>query len=261
MAAHAPKRARGRLQKLARLEEDTGTATSSTSSELLFDSEQARDLVTQWCWGEISAPGLQRAAALAYNDQKTLLRQVRCSVDMAQSSLRILASLGTHGRHEQNIKPELLRLLGAHVLSEPYVSPVPMALAKPGKDVEIGQVPFPIFLPHETFASYYSKPAKFSRLFFGGGTVECLAAFWGEVKARKDPRLENLGTLSEPQWEQKTIPLMLHGDAVPCLKIGKAGGKSFDVYSMQGVMSEGATRDKNIYIRLVRVFESQWRFW
>ena len=60
--------------------------------------------------------------------------------------------------------------------------------------------------------------------------------------------------MGAPDWDKTTVPLMLHGDAAPCLAVGKAGSKSFDVCSMQGVLSEGPTREVKLY--LFGLFES-----
>ena len=49
-------------------------------------------------------------------------------------------------------------------------------------------------------------------------------------------------------WESCNVPLMLHGDAVPCVAVGKANSKSFDVYSVQGLFSSGPTKEVKLYI-------------
>ncbi len=43
------------------------------------------------------------------------------------------------------------------------------------------------------------------------------------------------------------VPIMIHGDAVPCISIGHAGTKSFDVQSWQGVLCLEATLKAKVY--------------
>ena len=47
--------------------------------------------------------------------------------------------------------------------------------------------------------------------------------------------------LSKPRWQYRAIPLSFHGDAVPCMRVGKAGSDSFDAYSWQGLLGAGST--------------------
>ncbi len=42
-------------------------------------------------------------------------------------------------------------------------------------------------------------------------------------------------------WEHRAIPLSFHGDGVPVVGIGRAGAKSLDTYSYQGVLANGST--------------------
>jgi hypothetical protein len=60
--------------------------------------------------------------------------------------------------------------------------------------------------------------------------------------------------MDRPGWKECAVPYMVHTDAVPCVTIGKAGGKSFDVLSWQGVFGKGTT----LYVKLLiyGIFES-----
>ena len=46
---------------------------------------------------------------------------------------------------------------------------------------------------------------------------------------------------SRPNWASLACPISIHGDGVPCVGVGKAGSKSFDVYSYQGILARGTT--------------------
>ena len=47
------------------------------------------------------------------------------------------------------------------------------------------------------------------------------------------PRLLNHWVRSKDNWKANTIPILLHGDAVPVFQVGKAAAQSFDTYSVQ----------------------------
>ena len=49
-------------------------------------------------------------------------------------------------------------------------------------------------------------------------------------------------------WKSTACAISLHMDAVPCLKIGKPGTKSFMVISLQGIVAHGRTVDVKHYI-------------
>ena len=44
------------------------------------------------------------------------------------------------------------------------------------------------------------------------------------------------------------MPLCVHGDAVPCLSTRKAGTQSFDVFSMEGLLSTGSTKTVKLFV-------------
>lgn len=93
-------------------------------------------------------------------------------------------------------------------------------------------------LPHEVFHHYYHhKKDKFVELFLGGNEGKP-TEFWTEVLSRKDPRLQDHDMVkNRDDWLTKAIPISYHGDAVPCLAIGKSGTKSFDVISWQPTLA------------------------
>ena len=49
------------------------------------------------------------------------------------------------------------------------------------------------------------------------------------------------------------MPLCVHGDAVPCLSTREAGTQSFDVFSMEGLLSTGSTKTVKLFVR--KMFE------
>ena len=109
-------------------------ATASDSSKPAthrFDSEQAFGLVKDWCWGMVSAAGLQKQCGAAYRDQIALLQGVGLTPALASSSLATFAGIGSDGRHANNMRRDLERALGDPHMPEPMYLNVPMHSTKP----------------------------------------------------------------------------------------------------------------------------------
>lgn len=209
----------------------------------VFDSELALLLLKQWSWGHKSAHQVQLESQAAYQDQVNLLTRLGLSIEYASESLRRMGSVGSHGKHEQNCKRDLVRLLGKPSFPEPYVGPVPQLILKPRPgDAQVQEAPFPINDIHELFSLLWHKhPQEFAVNFLGGGGRENLEQFWAGVVERRDPRLTDHPMLRKPGWQRSAVPIMVHGDAVPVVAVGKAGTRSLDVFSFQGVLAHGSS--------------------
>ena len=216
-----------------------------------FDSEQAFASVSRWCWGLDSATDVQRDCASAYRDQIRLLTGLGIDAAHASKSLAALAALGAHGRHKSNIKGQLVTLLGDPRIPEPHFEDVPMLKPKPAPGEPLVEtISFPILLPHEQFAYlYHNHPERFRAIFLNGEpAAEVLPVFWKQAIRIRDPRLQHHPMCADRQWTKQCVPLSLHGDAAPCVAVGHTGTKSFDVYSMQGLLSQGSTKDVKVYL-------------
>ena len=130
-------------------------------------------------------------------------------------------------------------------MCEATVFAVPMQVSKPKHgDKPIQEKPFPVLAPHEVFAYLFEHDKKrFYNLFMNadeeGGRLK---RFWDAGVKRKDPRI--VGHDMETRhagWRTKAVPIMVHGDGVPCVRVGKSGSKSFDTYSWQSVLARGST--------------------
>ena len=113
-------------------------------------------------------------------------------------------------------------------------------------------VDFPVLLPHQIFAHLHQvHPLLFKKLYMGDcndqGMHTKLEEFWTTVQASQDPRLDGHPMKSIPRWQQRPLPLSLHGDAVPVDKVGKAGTKSMDVYSTFGLLGRDSTTILELY--------------
>ncbi len=99
----------------------------------------------------------------------------------------------------------------------------------------------PMFLPHLTMAYLWQHHReRFMYLFCGPeGGFDRIEGFWKEVVKRRDPRIQMHPMCHVDGWLRKALPISLHGDAVPCVSVGKAASKSYDAYSWEGLLSSG----------------------
>ena len=99
----------------------------------------------------------------AHMDQQELLKRVGMNTDFACGNLRDLGGLGTSGRHKNNVRKELVHLLGETDMPEPLCEFVPMQVLKTDSGVPgMQRVEFPVLLPHEVFAHlYHQHPCRF----------------------------------------------------------------------------------------------------
>ena len=214
--------------------------------ELTWDNQLVLLLVSQSAWGLLSAVSVQQEAHAAYEDQVKLLRRLGVSIEFSDSILKTLAELGSKGKYEGNIKRDLMAAIGYPQMPEAIEFAVPMRITKPkdGGSAVVQEKPFPVLAPHEVFAYLFENDKKrFYKLFMNAdGENDNLKGFWDEVVKRKDPRvIDHDMQTRHASWRSKAVPIMVHGDGVPCVRVGKAGTKSFDTYSWQAVLARGST--------------------
>ena len=206
-------------------------------------SSLAQHLLSSWSWGHISSAEVQKYAFHAHADEVALLTSLGLSADQAHADLKHLAELGQEGRDTGNLHVQLLNYLGNAAIPPPFWHRVPMAhsktSARDGHDPNHRMVDFPVFLPHVVFAYYHSThKARFEELFLGSFAAPAQRQqFWEELERRGDPRIleHPIRRGDRRDWRSLCIPLSLHGDGVPVLRVGKAGNQSFEAYSMQSL--------------------------
>ena len=110
---------------------------------------------------------------------------------------------------------------------------------------KITNLKMPFFFPHLTIAHLYGNDRhEFDRLMFCG-TPDNLETFWSEVEARADPRLIDHPMAKRVNWKRKAVPIFLHGDDVPVVRVGKPGTASLSNCSWQPLL----TRGRSLYIK------------
>ena len=126
-----------------------------------------------------------------------------------------------------------------------------MAIRKPTMEgQEVVEVSFPMLDPHVWFSWLFQTHKEvFAQQFLGGGLGSGnLEDFWSKVHALKDPRLDGHDLSQRPDWFHRACPASIHGDAVPCVSIGRSGTKSYNVYSMAGLLGKGSTLTQKMYL-------------
>ena len=108
------------------------------------------------------------------------------------------------------------------------------------------RVVMPFLLPHILMSSLFAQQqGVFFERFCGAvdaaGASQKLSEFWSEVVSRRDPRIANHPMCRRAGWQRFAIPIMIHGDAVPVVAVGKAGTKSLDCLSFQGLLARGGS--------------------
>ena len=207
-----------------------------------FDSRLVYGLLLEWAWSakDASAVKIQLRCHEAVKDQEELLESVGKSKDCASKSLRAFSMIGSSGRCPANCHRDLLLFLGTPNAVKSTDFLVPQKIAKPKAGAPAVQnIKMHFCLPHVQFAHLYQEhPQRFEEIYLGDKQP---VEFWRGVTERRDPRLQYHPMCKRADFQERAIPYMLHADAVPVVKVGKAGTQSLDVYSYQSVLSKGST--------------------
>ena len=107
-----------------------------------------------------------------------------------------------------------------------------------------------LFEPHQIFTHYYhNHPEAFENKFLGtGGGPDRLEEFWDEVERRDDPRIRSHPMRRRADWKRRAIPIEIHGDEVPVIRVGKHNTASLDNVSIKGVLANGPTMAVKLWI-------------
>ena len=101
-----------------------------------------------------------------------------------------------------------------------------------------------VMLPHLVFHHLYTHYQDFWNKVFLPAGVEGLAAFWHHFG--KHPCMLDFHG-SRDQWQRWTIPLNIHGDAVPTIGCGKIWTKMLQAYSWTGLLPRGSTKQRSFF--------------
>ena len=220
-------------QRLAQLEEEEG--------EQEGDSKLARELLSMWSWGTMSAPLVQTLAHAA------------CQDGLEHPDVQKLARIGGAGKYPGNMQRDLAIMCGSFTTLQAVDTDIPIRIKK-NKTGHVMKLKF--LLPHKLFSAlYHFLPQAFENSILGGDAAN-VRKFWATmhnhpvVVARPQLRAKDLG---------KLVPLGLHGDGVSYMQTRRAGGKSMDALSWTSLLSSGQTRVTNfLMFVLVKSVAKDW---
>ena len=243
----------GRQQRVRLFEQQAArnvpaSSVSSKPNAFSCDSHEALSLLLRWSSGEISAVQVQKDCYNIYKDQCALLERLKMSREHVLKSIAALAQIGSWGRLPGNANKELLNLVGEPLYCKPTYFKLNARIEKPRWNGPIvSTFDFAFLLPHVAFSYMFNhnKEAFFKQLFgpcdSGKNFGDQLEDFWSEVVRRKDPRIKRHPMCLRKDWMRRCIPVSIHGDAVPVLRVGKHGSRSLDCISFQSLLARGET--------------------
>ena len=208
-------------------------------------SSLANYLVQSWTWGQISPQTMQAIASAAQLDiANAIQRHQENPLDQrGLPSLAMLAGLGASGLYPRNMHEELTKKLVVPKLQAPVKTIVPVAHTKSPAGYQMQE--HSVFYPHEMFASVYKDYPTAWRRRIMPSTAK-LNEFWNLMEG--NPVLADHPVKSVENYKTRAIPIMLHGDGVPTVGVGKAWSKSLEILSWTSVFGEGTTTEFTFYI-------------
>ena len=195
-------------------------ADEAAQPSVAAQSHLAKYLLEDWAFGGISATQLQIIAHLAQKD------------GLRHPSIDKLSSFGTFGKHPGNVDRDLRKFMESYLPFEhpkPDCVDIPLKILK-GKDEGTHMLPQYYLQPHKLMHFLHKEfPSDFKRKLLGDdGAIE---EFWSTIPA-DDPRIVQLAA-DHPDYKQKCVPIVLHGDGVPC-----TNNHSLDTISFESLVAK-----------------------
>lgn len=214
-----------------RIAEANAESVDDSVAALAAPSTLATWLKTQWAWGRFSPQEIQHIALLAEKDTTA----AGCTA--VPSTLSALGDMGTSGQHSNNVHRDLMKLVKDDTqLPEPFFVSLPF---KRGSLVQA------IMLPHLVFHCLWTHYRQYWESIFLPGGVDGLVKFWAHFASH--PCMEGFKGI-HAKWQAFTLPLSLHGDAVPTLGCGKVWAKLLQAYSWSCLLARGTTKERSFYL-------------
>ena len=224
------KRRGGHQQRLAATEAEQLSAGDSNTPPAT-PSALAEWLQQEWAWGRFSPQEVQHIAALATRDMKS------AGTTNIQPSLANLSSLGSEGKHSNNVHRDLLALV-----KDTSSLPEALFVKMPLKNMSVLQA---VMLPHLVFHCLFTKYKDYWNSCFLPDGHASLQRFWSSFSSH--PCMEGFQG-SRPQWQRWTLPIGMHGDAVPTLGCGKVWAKLIQGYSWTCLLAKGTTKQRSFFL-------------
>ena len=190
-------------------------------------------------WGHMSPQLVQKVMSLYKADLKLLAEGC---LDL--NSIDELAAMGSNGSYSQNIWRDFLRLLPKPKLPRLQLVRLPLVHSSLGRFKKS----VPMLLPHTLFSAIYEHyPLMWEKIIYGG-RLQC-RRFWSAVEG--SPQFASHPVRHRVGYEEKCIPLKIHGDGTPVTGLGKSWGKMVDIFSVSSLLIYGPTILRNLMMFLM----------
>ena len=192
-------------------------------------------LLSMFAWGHFSVQRVQNISSLLMTDLKNAETN-----DSIWTDLEELSKLGTSGLYANKMHAELMGKCN-HLpnLPEPYAFDVqfqpPLAVQKQE-----------MLAPHECFAALYHRyPSTWKKTMVPDESHA--QRFWNATE--NHPCLVESPLKTEhPSYKTKCVPILLHGDGVPIVGIGKGWSKIATIFSWCSMLTAPSTKESMRFI-------------
>ena len=196
-------------------------------------------MVMMVLWGHISPQLLQKIMQLFQEDLQ-LFKAGNLKVD----GIDKLAGLGSKGMFPNNVWRDFKAILPKPRIPKLFQRQLPMKHTSLGKFVRS----VPMLLPHTLFAAIYEHyPLMWEKIIYGS-RLTC-QKFWRAVEG--SPQFASHEVRHRADYEEKCIPLKIHGDGTPVTGLGKGWGKMVDIFSVSSLLICGPTILRNLMMFLI----------
>lgn len=219
----ARKRARsgGQRQRLAQ----------QVAEEITCESALAQWLLMMFAWGHFSVQRCQKIGELVMQD----MEKFKAGQTGVWDDLEVISKLGAGGLYPNKMHADLMRKCkGITHIAEPYEAQIdylpPLGVQKQD-----------ILLPHEMFSSiYHDYPDTWRRTMVPDESK--VAEFWEAVK-NHPTMVDSPLPVDQPNYQRRCVPILMHGDGVPIVGIGKGWSKNATVFSWASMLVHSATKE------------------
>ena len=155
-----------------------------------------------------------------------------------------LAKLGSSGAYPNNMWRDLKEIMPKPKLPGLHIFQFPMKHTTLGKIIRS----VPMLLPHTLFSAIYEHyPLMWEKIIYGS-RLTCMK-FWDAVKG--SPQFAAHKVRFRDGFQEKCIPLKIHGDGTPVTGLGKGWGKLVDIFSVSPLLICGPTILRNLMMFLM----------
>ena len=194
-------------------------------------------LLQQWSWGLMSASLAQQICMHAKSDIEKM-----SGLPCTCAQLNAVAAIGTSGRHANNAKRDLLRLVQDMTHITPTTVPIPVNNSR-GTNAAMSKLT--VLLPHVLFSQMFNNYLK-AFVAKVCASRDALQTWW--TSQERNPQLHGHPLHQRVGFERRAVPLRLHGDGVAITGIGKNWAQNATIFSWCSFLAQGVSQNFNWHI-------------